>query len=234
MQINALFMFFIVLVLQPPSLHSLKKCPSFNSCAKATTPILKLVKKFILKYNALCLHRGDMLHKAVFLDKDGTIVDNSGYPDKIPTHEILQDKVLSGLKYLQAKGFRLFIVSNQPWIAKKRMTAKDTHHVFRILLKKLKKEQVRIHGYAFCPHHKLEKCPCRKPSPKMILQLAGKHSLDLKESYMVGDMEADIKAGRNSGIKTVLVKTGCGGDYCSAVQPDYVIENLNKIHEVIK
>ena len=62
------------------------------------------------------------LHKAVFLDKDGTLVDNSGYPEVIPTDKLLAEEVIDGLRYLQEKGYRLFIVSNQSWISKGRLS----------------------------------------------------------------------------------------------------------------
>ena len=77
------------------------------------------------------------MKRAVFLDKDGTLVDNSGYPKIIPGHDLLEYNVVEGLRYLKEKGYKLIIVSNQPWIAKKIMTEEEVENVFRKLNEKL-------------------------------------------------------------------------------------------------
>nr|WP_201768468.1 HAD-IIIA family hydrolase [Lebetimonas sp. JH292] len=75
------------------------------------------------------------------------------------------------------------------------------------MLNELKKRGIEIKEVAFCPHHPDEGCECRKPKPGMILNLAKKYNISLKDSIMIGDKISDIKAGKNAGVgKTYLVK----------------------------
>ena len=174
------------------------------------------------------------MHKAVFLDKDGTIVDNSSYPI-IPRDNLLENEVLDGLKYLQERGFTLIIISNQSWISKGLLTKKEVEHIFARLIGKLWGKGIIIHDYFYCPHKSSDNCVCKKPKPHMIFQAARKHKIDLTKSYLVGDMHKDIITGNLAGVKTILVKTGCYVDENNmAPKPDYVIKNLNYINEVIK
>ena len=173
-------------------------------------------------------------YKAVFLDKDGTIVDNSGYPYIVPTDQVLINDIIEGLQYLQKKGYKLFIISNQSWISKGRLSQEQVEVIFQSVFKKLKEYDIKIAGHYYCPHKKSEDCECRKPKVKLILQAAAEHSLNLNESIFIGDMEMDISAGRNAGMKTVLVLTGMGSKYNSKIKPDHVIKNVNQINEVIR
>ncbi len=173
-------------------------------------------------------------YKAVFLDKDGTLVDNAGYPEVIPTDKLLTNEVVEGLQYLQSKGYKLFIISNQSWISKGRLTQKQVEEVFQNLLAKLKSHKVIISGYYYCPHREADHCYCRKPKTKLIVTAAREHSLHLQQSLFVGDMETDIAAGKNMGMKTILVLTGKGKEYNNAIKPDFVIKNINHVKDVVK
>jgi len=170
---------------------------------------------------------------AIFLDKDGTLVDNSKYPEVIPSDEILENDVIEGLKYLQNKGYRLIIVSNQPSIAKGRLTKEEIENIFKSVVSKLNEKGVIIDDYFYCPHQSSDNCMCKKPKPSMILEAAKKHDIDLLSSYIIGDMDADVLAGKNAGVKSILVMTGNGKDFVGKVNADYVIKNLNEINKVI-
>ena len=172
------------------------------------------------------------MHKAIFLDKDGTLVDCSGYPEIIPTHYLLENDILDGLIHLQNQGYTLIIISNQPWISNGRLTKDQVETIFNRLINKLLLKGVVIHDYFYCSHQSSDKCYCKKPSPFLLFQAARKYKLDLSQSYLVGDMHKDILAGKNAGVKTILVQTGCGKN-CSSIEADYVIKNLNAIKEVI-
>lgn len=174
------------------------------------------------------------MHKAIFLDKDGTLVDNSGYPQEIPSDVLLEDEILDGLFFLQQRGFKLIIISNQSWIAKERLSKKEVEDIFKRVVQRLEFLGITIHGYYYCPHKTSDNCACRKPKIGLFLRAAQEHNIQIENSFMVGDMEDDILAGKNVGVKTVLVKTGCGKEFgVSAVVPDHIIENLNAIKEVI-
>lgn len=173
------------------------------------------------------------MNKAVFIDKDGVIVDNSGYPEIIPTNILLKDNILEGLRYIKEKGFKLIIISNQPWISKGRMKKEEVENVFINIIKDLKDNNIEIDDYFYCPHKKEDNCECKKPKPKMIFDAAIKHNIDLNSSYMIGDMADDILAGKNANIKTILVLTGRGKDFVGKLNEDYVIKNINEIYKII-
>lgn len=175
-----------------------------------------------------------MMSKAIFIDKDGTVVDNSLYPTVIPSDQIMEDEVIEGLLYLQGKGFKLILVSNQPWISKGRLSKEQVKEVFESVVRKLGDFGVRINGYYYCPHQSSDSCECKKPKPKLIHDAAKEHTIDITKSYIIGDMASDIQAGKHAGLKTILVKTGRGKDFMDTTNPDFVIENINKISEVIR
>lgn len=168
---------------------------------------------------------------AFFIDKDGTLVDNSGYPDIIPSDTILE-QVVDGLKYIKNKGYKIIIVSNQPWIAKKRLTIEQVEQTFKSLINKLNEMGVSVDDYFYCPHQTSDNCECKKPKPKLVLEAAEKHNIDLNDSFFIGDMDADILLGKNLGIKTVLVLTGMGRNFQN-VGADYVLNNINEIQKII-
>jgi D-glycero-D-manno-heptose 1,7-bisphosphate phosphatase len=184
------------------------------------------------------------MNKAFFLDKDGTLVDNSNYPKKIPTDKklgldfipsdkLLEDDVIEGLKYIQKKGYKLFIVSNQPWITKGHLDIKEVESIFQNLVEKLRLQGIFIEEYFYCPHQTSDNCECKKPKPKMIFDAAKKYEINLDESYMVGDMDLDILTGQNAGTKTILVLTGCGKEFKNIAKPTYILKNLNEIIKIL-
>ena len=141
---------------------------------------------------------------------------------------------LPGLSFLKERGYKLIIISNQPWIEKKRLTREQVELVFKSITDQLHEFGIEIIDYYFCPHSAITNCDCRKPRQKLIQEAIAKHQIDITQSYFVGDMETDIQAGKTAGLKTILVKTGCGKNYSGTISPDYTIDDLNKIREVIK
>lgn len=172
------------------------------------------------------------MQKAVFLDKDGTLVDNSQYPKIIPKDKLLGD-ILEGLKYIQNKRYKIFILSNQPWIAKGKMTKNEVEQVFRNITQKLKGKGITIDDYFYCPHQSSDNCKCKKPKNNLIKKAAKKHNINLKHSYIIGDMDQDILAGKKSQMKTILVLTGLGNMYKDTIKADYVINNLNDVKNIL-
>ena len=146
--------------------------------------------------------------KAAFLDRDGVININYGYVGKKENFKF-KEGIFELLKLLQNKGYKLFIVTNQSGIARGCYSENDFHNLMKWMINELKKEKIKIKDYEFCPHHPdiTGKCECRKPNPGMILNLAKKYDIDLKNSIMIGDNLSDIKAAENAGIhKNYLVK----------------------------
>lgn len=149
-----------------------------------------------------------MMHKAVFLDRDGVI--NEVLSKRVrfvnaPRDFHLLEGVGEGIRQLNEAGYKVFVVTNQGGVGLGFMTAADLHQVHAKMEKELDKSGAFLDDIAFCPDRPEAKSRCRKPAPGMILDLAEKHEIDLSRSYMAGDREPDIQAGKNAGTKTVLI-----------------------------
>lgn len=170
--------------------------------------------------------------KCVFVDKDGTLVYNLDYPS-IPTDKLITDRVIDGLRAIKEKGYKIILVSNQSWIAKNLMSKSEVENIFISVKRQLDEQGVKIDDYIYCPHQISDGCNCKKPKPGMILEMARKHNINLSKSFMVGDMAEDILAGKSAGVRTVLVLTGNRKDEGKTANPDYIIDDLNKIEGII-
>jgi D-glycero-D-manno-heptose 1,7-bisphosphate phosphatase len=153
------------------------------------------------------------MNKAVFLDRDGVVnevktarVNFVNKPDEL----YLLPGVAEAIASLRQKGFKIFIVTNQGGIGWGYMKEETLHRIHEKLKADLLKENPAaiIDDIAYCPHKPSAGCQCRKPKPGMLRELAKKHNIDLSQSWMVGDMESDIHAGRMAGCQTALIKEG--------------------------
>jgi len=144
------------------------------------------------------------LNKAVFLDRDDTLIHDRGYLDNVQGISLLPG-VVAALKILQQAGFMLVVVSNQSGIGRGYFTAETVRAQHAHLKRLLKVDGVYLTATEFCPHTPEDKCQCRKPQPGMLLRAARKLHLDLAHSYMVGDKISDAAAGRAAGCRTALL-----------------------------
>lgn len=144
-----------------------------------------------------------MANKAVFLDRDGVINDDTGhYYIYKPQDVKINPDVTDGLKMLLDAGFRLFIVSNQGGVAKGFYTLEEVERTNDRIVSVLKKEGIFFDDIYFCPHHEsVSDCECRKPKPGMILKAIEEHDVDPSSSFLIGDSERDIEAGNRAGLK---------------------------------
>ncbi|WP_370663410.1 D-glycero-alpha-D-manno-heptose-1,7-bisphosphate 7-phosphatase [Massilia rhizosphaerae] len=155
-----------------------------------------------------------MAMKAVFLDKDGTLVDD--LPHNVePERIVLCRGAGPALRLLMRLGYRLFVVTNQPGIAFGRFAAAAMDAVSTRLGELLLREQLTLDGFYFCPHHPdgtvapwAAACHCRKPLPGLLLKAAHDHGIDLRASWMVGDILHDVEAGNRAGCRTILIDNG--------------------------
>lgn len=154
-----------------------------------------------------------MSKRAVFLDKDGTLVENVPYnvdPKKI----VLGPGAHEALGLLCTLGFRLFVVSNQPGVALGRFPQSALASVSQRLAELVAPRGVRFSGFYYCPHAPAAgqegeaSCGCRKPRPGLLHQAAREHDIDLAQSWLVGDILDDIEAGHRAGCKAVLLDNG--------------------------
>jgi len=148
-------------------------------------------------------------HPAVFLDRDGTLmqdVDYCGDPQDIHLFAGASD-ALGQLKYA---GYKLIVVTNQSGIGRGYFSEEQYRTVERELARQI--GDGLIDATYHCPHLPDDGCRCRKPLPDMVVRAAGDHALDLARSFLVGDKRSDIECGRSAGVKTILVRTGYGKD----------------------
>lgn len=187
--------------------------------------------------------------KAVFLDRDGVInatvgLDEAGQPESPLCLADLKIFSYAGgcVKALNGFGFSVFIVTNQPAVAKGKMTITDLADINSAIYHNIflaGGEVVKIYS---CIHHPdpnqvavkelLKDCECRKPKPGLIFQAAKENSIDLAQSWMIGDRWKDIFAGKAAGCRTILVRPMGEEDLLS--KPNFVARNLIEAVSIIK
>ena len=148
------------------------------------------------------------LRPAVFLDRDGVINcavvrDGKPFPPSSVEELELQPGVSSALLDLKAHGFDLFVITNQPDVARGRQTRGAVEAIHKALASSLPIDDIFV-----CYHDDADHCTCRKPRPGLLLEAHRKHNIDLSRSFMVGDRWRDIDAGHSAGCKTVLIDYG--------------------------
>lgn len=165
------------------------------------------------------------MNKAVFLDRDGTIIKEIGYLSNI-NDIILIDGAIQAIRRLNQNGFKIIVTTNQSGIARGFFTEEKLTEIHVYIDKILKENNAIIDDWLYCPHHRegtveqyKTECNCRKPRTGMILSSSEKYNLSLDDSFIIGDSIRDIKLGVNAGVTPILVLTGYG------------MENLTRIRE---
>jgi histidinol-phosphate phosphatase family protein len=154
---------------------------------------------------------------AIFLDRDGTIVRQV---DNVTSHTqlVLLPRAAEAIRTLNRTGTPIFIVTNQPVVARGWVSEEKLEAMHADLLDRLRRRGAHVEAVYYCPHHPnadkkeyRKVCACRKPGTGMFVKAARQFKIDLKRSVMVGDMTMDIAAGNRANMKTVLLKSGHGG-----------------------
>ena len=158
--------------------------------------------------------------RAIFLDRDGTINIYKGFLRNINDFELIQG-IGDAIQRINEQGYLAIVVTNQPVIARGELSKEELEEIHNRMETELGREGAYLDGIYVCPHHpdkgyegevvglKID-CACRKPKPGMLLCAEKDFNINLEESWMVGDRESDIKAGRAAGCRTALVG---GEDY---------------------
>ncbi|MGI9060963.1 MAG: D-glycero-alpha-D-manno-heptose-1,7-bisphosphate 7-phosphatase [Ktedonobacteraceae bacterium] len=179
-----------------------------------------------------------MVKKAVFLDRDGTLVYPRHYPAQ-PEDLRLYEGIEGPLRMLQEADFCLVVITNQAGIARGYFTEADLARMHAYLTDELTRLHVHLDGIYYCPHHPKGvipdlaiHCSCRKPQPGMLLQAADDLTLDLRHSWFVGDILDDIEAGNRAGCRTILVDLGTESFPQQALRhPEFVArDTLHALH----
>jgi D-glycero-D-manno-heptose 1,7-bisphosphate phosphatase len=154
-----------------------------------------------------------MTKRAVFLDKDGTLVEDVPYnvdPEKIRLME-----GVAGLQKLTRNGYLLIVMSNQSGVARGYFSEATLALVEQQLRELLAQLDIPLHDFYYCPHYPegsvaeyATTCNCRKPAPGLLLQAARDYDIDLSQSWFIGDILNDVEAGRRAGCRTILLDNG--------------------------
>ena len=155
-------------------------------------------------------------HRAVFLDRDGTICEEVGYIDSIERLRLIPGSV-AAIKVLNDWGFKVVMVTNQSGVARGFFPERLLEELHAKLSRKLREEGAYLDGIYYCPHHPSEGsapyvqvCACRKPAPGLLLRAAQDLDLDLSASYMIGDHFSDVECAQGVGAQGILLLTGHG------------------------
>jgi D-glycero-D-manno-heptose 1,7-bisphosphate phosphatase len=173
---------------------------------------------------------------AVFLDRDGTIIDEVGYLDR-PERVVLFPYSIAAIRALNLAGFRTVMVTNQSGIARGFFDEAVVHDIHRHIAEELRAGGAYLDAYYYCPHHPDGHvagyggpCDCRKPRPGLVERATRELGVDPARSFTVGDRWLDVKLAANVGAKGILVRTGYGAleetRPPSDVTADAVVNNL--------
>ncbi|OHB67055.1 MAG: hypothetical protein A2Y77_01545 [Planctomycetes bacterium RBG_13_62_9] len=191
-----------------------------------------------------------MPNTAVFFDRDGTLIHDPGYlnhPDQVQ----LMDGAAEALKELQGLGYQTIVASNQSGVARGVVTIEMLERIHDRLRELLAAKGASLDGIYYCPHHPDGMIPeyrkdsdWRKPKPGMLLAAAQEMDLDLARSWMIGDNDRDMEAGRSAGCQTILVRSTPPENVIASdarqsphpdkSKPDYVAVNMREAVNIIK
>ncbi len=181
------------------------------------------------------------LKKAVFLDRDGVLIDNVSYLSD-PSQIHLLPGVAQGIKKFNAENSILIVVTNQPVVSRGLATIEKVKAINNSLVAILNQKRAYINAVYFCPHHperhhpdippkamkyRIE-CECRKPNLAMLENAVEDFNINKAKAFMIGDRASDIKAGEKLGLTTILI-----GENTYSVKPDYVVSDFSQAVDII-
>ncbi|RLD62926.1 MAG: HAD family hydrolase [Bacteroidetes bacterium] len=163
------------------------------------------------------------MNKAIFLDRDGVINSDKGhyYIYKVEDFKI-NEGIVESLQKFQENNFLLIIISNQGGVSKGIYSIKDVEKVHEYLKSNLKKYNIELTEIYYCPHHSSnEKCLCRKPNTLMLEKAIARFNINVSESFLIGDGERDIEAGKKVGLHTIKIDANENiSKYCKLIIND--------------
>jgi D-glycero-D-manno-heptose 1,7-bisphosphate phosphatase len=154
-----------------------------------------------------------VMYPAIFLDRDGVIIENIDSYVRSWDDVILFPQALEGLANLNQTSYKVIIVTNQSAVGRGLVTLEAVEEINQKLVRRIVAAGGRVDGIFICPHTPEDNCTCRKPKPGLILQAARELSIDLQKSILIGDALSDLTAGWSAGIpRNILVLTGRGSE----------------------
>lgn len=171
-----------------------------------------------------------MLDKVVFLDRDGTVIEEKDFIKSPEEIEFIPGSI-EGIRTLRKLGYKIIVISNQSGIGRGILTENMVKEVNDSFIQQLRERGAPIVALYFCPHHPDDDCDCRKPNTGMIHRAVVEHKLDLEKAVIIGDKLSDIELGKRVGAKSILVLTGYGRKERekledATVKPDFIADDL--------
>ena len=174
-----------------------------------------------------------MAIKTIFLDRDGVVNKEVRYLYKLSDFEFI-DGIFDACLYFQKLGYEIVIVTNQSGITRGYYNENDYQKLTEWMLGQFNDNGINILDIFYCPHGPEENCECRKPKPGMLFKAKDKYNINMKESWIIGDSESDIKAANAAGIsKTILVRSGHLVDESNS-NSKFIVDSIKQSNEVIK
>ena len=170
--------------------------------------------------------------KAIFLDRDGVINIDVNYLYRINDFKFIEG-IFEVCHHFQNLGYSIIIVTNQSGISRGYYSENDFQTITNWMLAQFKKNNINILDVFYCPHSPDSHCNCRKPKPGMLLNAKHKHNINMQNSWIIGDKEADIIAGISSGItNTILIKSGHRIDELNS-KAEFIIDSIQQTNKII-
>ncbi len=174
-----------------------------------------------------------MAIKTIFLDRDGVINKEVRYLYRLSDFEFI-DGVFDACLYFQKLSYKIIIISNQSGIARGYYNENDYQKLTEWMLGQFNDNGINILDIFYCPHSPESLCECRKPKPGMLIEAEYKYNISMKDSWMIGDKETDIKAANLAGItNTILVRSGHLVDKSNS-KSKFTIDSIKQSNKVIK
>ncbi len=177
------------------------------------------------------------MKRAVFLDRDGTIVEDLDFLTDLAQLRLLPHAAKAIRSWNEA-GYLVVVITNQSGVARGFLSEKTLQAMHSELSSMLAAQGAHIDAYYYCPHHpqigspdyRMD-CACRKPKPGMFLQAAQEHSISLEQSFAIGDSLRDAQAAQQAGVKPILVKTGPHSEEAASENPKLFCHIANNLQE---
>lgn len=171
------------------------------------------------------------MNKAIFFDRDGVINkpvirDNKPFPPQSLSEFEFTEGIENLLSKMKVFGYLLFIITNQPDVARGTQIKEVVEEIHNHIMKNLDIDKIYV-----CYHDNKDNCNCRKPKNGMILQAQKEFDIDLNESWVIGDRSSDIQCGIDSGCKTIFFEYGYNERLICT--PNYIVKRLSQIKEII-
>ena len=172
------------------------------------------------------------MNKAVFLDRDGVLIEDVHYLSRVEDVKFLSG-IPDAIKQINQLGYLAILITNQSVVARGQCSEENLHKIHEYMLNYLNQAGARLDAIYYCPHHpdfeynSVSVCDCRKPGTLLVDKAVERFNIDVNQSFFVGDKESDIQCGVNAGLTTVGVKTGYGC-VCKTYIPNFHVNDLTE------